>query len=153
MVKNLADELTDILNWVENPGLGDHAREEANAGLAIFCRGLVCGLRFSQQVTGDTPISVDEALLEQFKPDWDRAEAKRRAEEKAVVRRHLEERRRECENAQRNEPKWNPEAPADSMAKVDVGFRGGLRPVEEDKRIRPSVGEALKDPGFGAGWH
>ena len=60
MVKSLADELTDILDWVENPGLGDHAREEANTGLVIFCRGLVCGLRFDQQVTGDTPISVDE---------------------------------------------------------------------------------------------
>jgi len=99
MVKNLADELSDILDWVENPGLGDHAREEAHAGLVIFCRGLVCGLR-------------------------------------------------KCENAQRNESKWDPEAPADPMAKVDVGFRGGLRPAEEDKRIRPSIGEPLKDPGF-----
>lgn len=45
MVKSLADELTDILNWVENPGLGEHAREEAYAGLVIFCRGFVCGLR------------------------------------------------------------------------------------------------------------
>lgn len=81
MVKNLADELTDILNWVENPGLGEHAREEANAGLVIFCRGLVCGLRSGLQVTGDTPISVDEALAEAFKPDWDKAEAKRRADE------------------------------------------------------------------------
>lgn len=148
MVKNLADELSDILDWVENPGLGDHAREEAHTGLVIFCRGLVCGLRGGLRVTGDTPISVDEALAETFKPDWDKAEAKRRAEEKAVVRRHLEERRRECENAQRNESKWDPEAPADSMGKVDVGFRGGLRPAEEDKRIRPSIGEALKDPGF-----
>ena len=60
MVKNLADELSDILDWVENPGLGEHAREEANAGLVIFCRGLVCGLRGGLQVTGDTPISVDE---------------------------------------------------------------------------------------------
>ena len=112
MVKSLADELTDILNWVENPGLGEHAREEANAGLVIFCRGLVCGLRFGQQVTGNTPISVDEVQAEAFKP------------------------------------KWDPEAPADSMTKVDVGFRGGNRPAEEDKRIRPSIGEALKDPGF-----
>ena len=127
MVKNLADELTDILNWIENPGLGDHAREEANMGLVCFCRGLVCGLRNGQQVTGDTPISVDEALLNAFKPDWDKAEAKRHVDEA----RCREERRRKPENAQRNEPKWDPEAPADSMAKVDVGFRGGLRPVDE----------------------
>lgn len=63
MVKSLADELTDILNWIENPGLGEHAREEANAGLVIFCRGLVCGLRGGQQVTGDTPISLDGELF------------------------------------------------------------------------------------------
>lgn len=78
MVKSLADELTDILNWVENPGFGEHAREEANAGLMIFCRGLVCGLRCGLQVTGDKTISVDEAQADAFKPDWDRAEAKRR---------------------------------------------------------------------------
>lgn len=140
MVKNLADELTDILNWIENPGLGDHAREEANMCLVCFCRGLVCGLRGGLQVTGDTPISVDEALADAFKRDWERAEVARRQQDVA-------ERRRCRENAQRNEPKWNPEAPADSMAKVDVGFRGGLRPAEEDMRIHPSVGEALKDPG------
>lgn len=63
MVKNLADELSDILGWVENPGLGEHAREEANAGLVIFCRGLVCGLRGGQQVTGDMPISLDGELF------------------------------------------------------------------------------------------
>ena len=62
MVKNLADELTLALNWIENPGLGERAREEANMGLVCFCRGLVCGLRNGQQVTGDTPISVNEAL-------------------------------------------------------------------------------------------
>ncbi len=60
MVKNLADELADILDWNENPGLGENAVEQARAGIVIFCRGLVCGLRFGQQVTGDTPISVDE---------------------------------------------------------------------------------------------
>lgn len=146
MVKSLADELTDILNWVENPGLGDHAREEANVALVCFCRGLVCGLRGGQQVTGDTPISVDEAQAEAFKPDWDNAEAKRRAETKAVVRRNLEKHRRECENVQSNEPKWDPEVPADPTAKVDVGIRGDLCPAEEDMRIRP-LGEALKDPG------
>lgn len=55
MVKNLADELTDILNWIENPGLGEHAREEANMGLVCFCRGLVVGLRASEpiEVRGD----------------------------------------------------------------------------------------------------
>lgn len=104
MVKNLADELSDILDWVENPGLGDHAREEANTGLVIFCRGLVCGLRGGLQVTGDTPISVDEALAKAFKPDWDKAEAKRR-----------EERRRKSENAQ--------------MRPVDEANR--LHPVDE----------------------
>ena len=144
MVKSLADELTDILNWIENPGLGDHAREEANAGLVIFCRGLVCGLRNGQQVTGDTPISVDEALAEAFKPDWDKAEAEAREERR---QKDIADRRRRQENAQRNEPKWDPEAPADSMAKVYVGFLGGLRPAEKDMRIRPSIGEALKDPG------
>lgn len=145
MVKNLADELTDILNWIENPGLGDHAREEANMALVCFCRGLVCGLRNGQQVTGDAPISVDEALLNAFKPDWDKAEAKAREERR---QKDIADRRRRQENAQCNEPKWDPEAPADSMAKVDVGFRGSHRPAEEDMRIRPSIGEALKDPGF-----
>lgn len=154
MVKSLADELTDILNCIENPGLGEHAREEANMGLVCFCRGLVCGLRGGLQVTGDTPISVDEALADALKPDWERAEAKRRADEARCReerrRKDVADRRRCQENAQRNEPKWDPEAAQrslDSMGKVDVGFRGGLRPAEEDMCIRPSIGEALKDPG------
>jgi hypothetical protein len=91
MVKNLADELSDILDWVESPGLGDHAREEAHAGLVIFCRGLVCGLRGGLQVTGDTPISYDEAP--------------------AKVLKRREERRRKSENEQRDGSKWDPEAP------------------------------------------
>ena len=144
MVKNLADELTDILNWIENPGLGDHAREEANMGLVCFCRGLVCGLR-----AGSVQMEVPEDVA--FNPDFAKAwaEADRRANaerrQKAAA-----DRRRNQENAQRNEPKWDPEAAQrslDSMGKVDVGFRGGLRPTDEDKRIRPSIGEALKDPG------
>jgi hypothetical protein len=88
MVKNLADELSDILDWVENPGLGDHAREEAHGGLVIFCRGLVCGLRGGLRVTGDTPISYDEAL--------------------AKVLKRREERRRKSENEQRDGSKWDP---------------------------------------------
>ena len=144
MVKSLADELTNILNWIENPGLGERAHEEANTGLVIFCRGLVCGLRSGQQVTGDTQISVDEALAEAFKPNWDKAEARSREERR---QKDVADRRRCQENAQRNEPKWDPEAPADSIGTVNVGFRGGLRPAEEDMRIRPSIGEALKDPG------
>jgi hypothetical protein len=111
MVKSLADELSDILNWVENPGLGDHAREEANTGLVIFCRGLVCGLRGGLQVTGDTPISVDEEQAEAVKPDWDKAEAKRRVEES----RCREERRHKFEN--------------DLTRPVDEANR--LRPVDE----------------------
>ena len=90
MVKSLADELTDILNWVENPGLGKHACEEANAALVCFCRGLVCGLRSGQQVTDDTPLTIEDELLDKFKPDWDKAEAKR----------HENLRRRFQENAQ-----------------------------------------------------
>lgn len=105
MVKSLADELTDILNWVENPGLADHAREEANVALVCFCRGLVCGLRNGQQVTGDTPISVDEAQAEAFKPDWDKAEAKAREERR---QKDIADRRCRQENAQRNEPKLDP---------------------------------------------
>jgi hypothetical protein len=97
MVKNLADELTDILNRVENPGLGEHAHEEANTGLVIFCRGLVCGLRAGSVQTEDP------------------------------------------EAAQRS---------LNSMGKVDARFRGGLRPTDEDMRIRHSIGEALKDSGF-----
>lgn len=100
MVKNLADELTDILDWNENPGLGEKEVEQARAGLFIFCRGLVCGLRFGQQVTGNTPISVNGELLNKFKPDRDDAEAKRRMEEKAEARRCLEEKRRQRENGQ-----------------------------------------------------
>ena len=67
MVKNLADELTDILNWIENPGLGEHAREEANAGLICFCRGLVCGLRRGKQVADDTPVSTPSQCCQKSK--------------------------------------------------------------------------------------
>lgn len=110
MVKNLADELADILDWNENPGLGENAVEQARAGLVIFCRGLVCGLRFGQQVTGDTPISVDEELLNKFKPDWDNAEAKRRMEEK----------RRRRENAQIRPADANRLWPADEKVQEAV---------------------------------
>lgn len=120
MVKSLADELTDILNWIENPGLGDHAREEANAGLVIFCRGLVCGLRNGLQMTGDTPISVDEALAEAFKPDWDKAEARRRVEEA----RCREERRSKSENAQMRPVDEVPCARAPFPS--DLGISSGL---------------------------
>lgn len=116
MVKNLADELADILDWNENPGLGEKAVEQARAGLVIFCRGLVCGLRFGQQVTGNTPVSVDEALLNQFKPDWDKAEAKRRADEA----RCREERRRKCENAQIRPVDANRLWPADEKVQEAV---------------------------------
>lgn len=78
MVKNLADELTDILNWVENPGLGERPKEEARLGLIIFCRGLVCGLR---QAEKDVPSMLDEGLVDAYKTDWERAEQKRRADE------------------------------------------------------------------------
>jgi hypothetical protein len=78
MVKNLADELTDILNWIENPGLGEHAHDEAKAGLICFCRGLVCGLRSGEQANGDTQLAMQDELLDAFKPDWDNAEAKLR---------------------------------------------------------------------------
>lgn len=43
MVKSLANELTEILEWIEDAGLGDS--ERARAALITFCRGLVCGLR------------------------------------------------------------------------------------------------------------
>jgi hypothetical protein len=130
MIKNLADELTDLLNWIENPGLGQHTCEEANAALMCFCRGLVVGLRSNEpiEVRGDIPIDASFAK--------DRSEVERRRSRK--------------ENAQRNEPKCDPEAEQrslDSMGKVDMRFRGGLRPTYEDMCIRPSIGEALKDPG------
>ena len=96
MVKNLEDELSEILNWIENRGIRELAYEEARTGLVLFCRGLVCGLRSGQQVTDDTPISVDEASLNAFKSDWDKAEAKRRADEA----RCREERRYKSENDQ-----------------------------------------------------
>lgn len=130
MVKCLADELTDILNWIENPSLGEHAHEKANMGLVCFCRGLVCGLR------------ADRVQIEISEADR-RANAERRQKPAADCRRNQE-------NAQRNESKYDPEAAQrlfDSITKVDVGFRGGLRPTDEDMRVRPSIGEALKDPG------
>lgn len=96
MTRNLLDELSDILDWIDNNGLGERDHYEARRGLEIFCRGLVCGLRSGQQVTDDTPISVDEASLNAFKSDWDKAEAKRRADEA----RCREERRYKSENDQ-----------------------------------------------------
>lgn len=141
MVKNLADELSDILNWVENRGLGDH---EARTGLVIFCRGLVCGLR-----AGSVQMEVPEevAFSHDFAKAW--AEAYRRANAESRQK-AAADRCRNQENAQHNEPKWDTEAAQrslDSMGKVDVGFRDGLRPNDEDMRVRPSIGEALKDPG------
>lgn len=144
MVKNLADELTDFLNWIENPGLGDHAREEANMGLFCFCRGLVCGLR-----AGSVRMEVPEEVASNpdFAKAWAEADPRANAERRQKA---AADRRCNQENAQRNEPKWDPEAAQrslDSMGKVDVGFRGGLRPTDGDRRVRPSIGEALKDPG------
>jgi len=91
MVKSLADELTLILNWIENPGLGPNAHEEAKTGLICFCRGLVVGLRASEpiEVRGDIPIDPS------FAKEWN--EAERRAKVAADRRRSREE------NAQRNE--------------------------------------------------
>lgn len=106
MVKKLADELSDILDWVENPGLGPNAHEDAKVGLICFCRGLVVGLRASEpiEVRGDIPLDPS------FAKDW--AEADRRAKS-AIDRRRSRE-----ENAQRNEP---------MMGKADTR----LRPVDE----------------------
>lgn len=88
MVKSLADELTLILNWIENPGLGQNAVEEAKNGLICFCRGLVVGLRASEpiEIRGDVPLDPS------FAKEWN--EAERRA--KVAERR----RKKEWENAQ-----------------------------------------------------
>lgn len=91
MMKSLADELSLILNWIENPGLGQNAVEKAETGLICFCRGLVVGLRASEpiEIRGDIPIDPS------FAKEWN--EADRRAK--------ISERRRSREeNAQRNEP-------------------------------------------------
>lgn len=68
MVKSLADELTDILDWIENAGLGDG--ERARAALVAFCRGLVCGLRYADKES----FVADEELLKIFKPKQGEAE-------------------------------------------------------------------------------
>lgn len=61
MIKSLADELSDILDWNENPGLGATAVEDARMGLIIFCRGLVCGLRAADAHSKEEcPIPHDE---------------------------------------------------------------------------------------------
>lgn len=39
MVKNLAEELEDVLNWVENPGLGPHAAERDPRDIPCNCNG------------------------------------------------------------------------------------------------------------------
>lgn len=115
MVKKLADELSDILDWVENPGLGEHAHEEAKCGLICFCRGLVVGLRASEpiEVRGDIPIDPS------FAKDWN--EAERRAKVAADRRRSREE------NAQRNEAMMGKQAdnrlrPLAEEALKDCGF-------------------------------
>lgn len=113
MVKKLADELSNILDWVENPGLGQNAVEEAKAGLICFCRGLVVGLRASEpiEIRGDIPIDPS------FAKEW--GEADRRA-------RIAERRRSREENAQRNEPMMGKQMddrlrPMDEALK-DTGF-------------------------------
>ena len=117
MVKSLADELTLILNWIENPGLGHNAVEEAKNGLICFCRGLVVGLRASEpiEVRGDAPIQVDEEDLRRAEAAYEmrRAEAKERR------------RKKEWENSQDCARPEMPNCPV------------GDRPVDE----------ALKDPG------
>lgn len=97
MVKSLADELTLILNWIENPGLGQNAVEEAKNGLICFCRGLVVGLRASEpiEIRGDIPIDPS------FAKEWNEAERRRSREE----------------NAQRNEPMGARLRPADEALK------------------------------------
>lgn len=78
MVKSLADELTLILNWIENPGLGQNAVEEAKNGLICFCRGLVVGLRASEpiEIRGDIPIDHS------FAKDWNEAERRAKVAER-----------------------------------------------------------------------
>lgn len=78
MVKSLVDELSDILDWVENPGLGERAHEDAKMSLIVFCRGLVCGLRSGEQAKGDTAFIAKDSPFDAFEPDWDKAEAKLR---------------------------------------------------------------------------
>jgi hypothetical protein len=150
MVKNLADELTDILNWIENPGLVEHAREEANRALFCFCRGLVVGLR-----AGSVQMEVpkDVAFNPDFAKDWAEADRRANAERRQKA---AADRRRNQENAQRNEPKCDPEVAKrslDLMEKIDEGFRAALRPTDEDMRIRPVNGEALKEPGCMPDFH
>ena len=53
MVKSLADELTEVLNWIEDARLTEF--EHARSILVAFCRGLVCGLR-----TGNTQAVTNE---------------------------------------------------------------------------------------------
>ena len=115
MVKKLADELSDILDWVDNPGLGEHAHEEAKCGLICFCRGLVVGLRANEpiEVRGDIPINPS------FEKEW--SELDRRAKVAADRRRSREE------NAQRNEAMMGKQAdnrlhPLAEEALKDCGF-------------------------------
>lgn len=88
MVKSLADELSKFLILIENNA--GSTRAEICEKLAIFCRGLVCGLR---QAEKDAPITLDEGLADAYKADCERAEQKRRADEAQCreERRHCRE--------------------------------------------------------------
>ena len=111
MVKSLADELTLILNWIENPGLGQNAVEEAKNGLICFCRGLVVGLRASEpiEIRGDIPIDPH------FAKDWSEAERRAKVAER---RRSREENANASELRPVDEALKNPGAP--------IGQRGCL---------------------------
>lgn len=76
MIKSLADELSDILDRNNDPGLGPTAVEQARMGLITFCRGLVCGLRAGSEVqAGNGPLMPVEGLADKSQlDDWDKAE-------------------------------------------------------------------------------
>ena len=77
MVKSLADELTEILDWIENAGLGDG--ERARAALIAFCRGLVCGLHANES------IEVDRELAKELESEWKKREGNAYARDRPMM--------------------------------------------------------------------
>jgi hypothetical protein len=77
MVKSLADELTQILDWIEDAGINQV--EHARTGLVIFCRGFVCGLRANES------IKADSELAKELESEWKKSEGNADARDRSMM--------------------------------------------------------------------
>ena len=77
MVKSLADELNQILEWIEDAGMNQV--EHARTGLVVFCRGLVCGLRANES------IEVDRELAKELESEWKKPEGNADARDRPMM--------------------------------------------------------------------